>query len=132
PQEVSAMILREIKAVAEDYLGETVTEAVVTVPAYFDDNQRQATKDAGAIAGLNVKHILNEPTAAALGYGVDKNRDHCTAIFDLGGGTFDITIMRTSGGVFEVLATSGDTFLGGNDFDQLLMEHLISEFKREN
>lgn len=132
PQEVSAIILREIKAVAEDYLGETVSEAVVTVPAYFDDNQRQATKDAGAIAGLTVKHILNEPTAAALGYGVDKNRDHCIAIFDLGGGTFDITIMRTSGGVFEVLATSGDTFLGGNDFDQLLMEHLISEFEREN
>ena len=132
PQEISAMLLREIKAIAEDYLGEPVTEAVVTVPAYFDDNQRQATKDAGTIAGLTIKNILNEPTAAALGYGVDKNKDHCLAIFDLGGGTFDITIMRTTRGVFEVLATSGDTFLGGNDFDQCLMEHLLAEFKREN
>jgi molecular chaperone DnaK len=132
PQEISAMVLREIKAIAEDYLGEAVTEAVVTVPAYFDDNQRQATKDAGTIAGLTVKHILNEPTAAALGYGVDKNRDHCLAIFDLGGGTFDVTIMRSSRGVFEVLATSGDTFLGGNDFDQCLMEHMIEEFKKEH
>jgi molecular chaperone DnaK len=132
PEEVSAMILQEIKAIAEEYLGEPVTEAVVTVPAYFNDNQRQATKDAGRIAGLTVKHILNEPTAAALGYGVDKNRDHCIAIFDLGGGTFDITIMRTSGGVFEVLATSGDTFLGGNDFDQALMEHMILDFESQN
>jgi molecular chaperone DnaK len=132
PQEISAMILQEIKAIAEEYLGDTVTDAVVTVPAYFDDNQRQATKDAGAIAGLNIKHILNEPTAAALGYGVDKSRDHCIAIFDLGGGTFDVTIMRTSGGVFEVLASSGDTFLGGNDFDQALMEHVVREFKREH
>jgi molecular chaperone DnaK len=132
PEEISAMVLQEIKAMAEDYLGESVDEAVVTVPAYFDDNQRQATKDAGRIAGLTVKHILNEPTAAALGYGVDKNKDHCIAIFDLGGGTFDITIMRTSGGVFEVLATSGDTFLGGNDFDQLLMEHLIAHFQQDN
>jgi molecular chaperone DnaK len=132
PQEISAIILQEIKAIAEDYLGETVSEAVVTVPAYFDDNQRQATKDAGTIAGLNVKHILNEPTAAALGYGVDKSRDRCVAIFDLGGGTFDITIMRTTGGVFEVLATSGDTFLGGNDFDQALMEHVFREFQQQN
>ena len=131
PQEISAMVLREIKAIAEDYLGEAVTEAVVTVPAYFDDNQRQATKDAGRIAGLNVKHILNEPTAAALGYGVDKNKDHCLAIFDLGGGTFDITIMRSSRGVFEVLATCGDTFLGGNDFDQALMDHLIADFRKD-
>jgi molecular chaperone DnaK len=132
PQEISAIILQEIKAIAEDYLGDTVTDAVVTVPAYFDDNQRQATKDAGHIAGLNVKHILNEPTAAALGYGVDKSKDQCMAIFDLGGGTFDITIMRATAGVFEVLASSGDTFLGGNDFDQALMEHLMREFKREH
>jgi molecular chaperone DnaK len=132
PQEVSAIILQEIKAIAEEYVGEPIHEAVVTVPAYFDDNQRQATKDAGTIAGLTIKNILNEPTAAALGYGVDKSRDHCIAIFDLGGGTFDITIMRTTAGVFEVLASSGDTFLGGNDFDQALMEHVIREFKREH
>ena len=132
PPEISAIILQEIKLIAEEYLGEAVTDAVVTVPAYFDDNQRQATKDAGAIAGLNVKNILNEPTAAALGYGVDKSRDHCIAIFDLGGGTFDITVMRTTAGVFEVLASNGDTFLGGNDFDQALMEHIMREFKREH
>jgi molecular chaperone DnaK len=132
PQEISAAILQEVKAIAEEYLGEPVTDAVVTVPAYFNDNQRQATKDAGMIAGLNVKNILNEPTAAALGYGVDKSKDQCLAIFDLGGGTFDITIMRTTSGVFEVLASSGDTFLGGNDFDQALMEHVMREFKREN
>ena len=132
PQEISAAILQEVKAIAEEYLGETVTDAVVTVPAYFNDNQRQATKDAGMIAGLNIKHILNEPTAAALGYGVDKSRDHCLALFDLGGGTFDITIMRTTSGVFEVLASNGDTFLGGNDFDQALMEHVMREFKREH
>ncbi len=132
PPEISAIVLQEIKAIAEDYLGAPVTEAVVTVPAYFNDNQRQATKDAGAIAGLNIKHILNEPTAAALGYGVDKSKDQCLAIFDLGGGTFDITIMKTSGGVFEVLASSGDTFLGGNDFDQALMEHVIAEFQKEH
>jgi molecular chaperone DnaK len=132
PQEVSAIILQEIKAIAEEYLGEPVSEAVVTVPAYFDDNQRQATKDAGTIAGLTIKHILNEPTAAALGYGVDKSRDQCVAIFDLGGGTFDITIMRTTSGVFEVLATNGDTFLGGNDFDQLLMEHIVRGFQKEH
>jgi molecular chaperone DnaK len=132
PQEISAIILQEIKAIAEEYLGEPVSEAVVTVPAYFDDNQRQATKDAGIIAGLTIKHILNEPTAAALGYGVDKSRDQCVAIFDLGGGTFDITIMRTTSGVFEVLATNGDTFLGGNDFDQLLMEHIVRGFEKEH
>jgi molecular chaperone DnaK len=132
PQEISAIILHEIKAIAEEYLGEIVTDAVVTVPAYFNDNQRQATKDAGAIAGLHIKNILNEPTAAALGYGVDKSRDQSMAIFDLGGGTFDITIMRTTGGVFEVLASSGDTFLGGNDFDQALMEHIMREFKKEH
>jgi len=132
PQEISAAILQEIKAIAEEYLGESVTDAVVTVPAYFNDNQRQATKDAGMIAGLNIKNIMNEPTAAALGYGVDKSKDQCLAIFDLGGGTFDITIMRTTAGVFEVLASSGDTFLGGNDFDQALMEHVMREFKREH
>jgi molecular chaperone DnaK len=132
PQEISAIILQEIKAIAEEYLGEPVSDAVVTVPAYFDDNQRQATKDAARIAGLNIKNILNEPTAAALGYGVDKSTDQCIAIFDLGGGTFDITIMRATQGVFEVLASNGDTFLGGNDFDQALMDHLIREFKREH
>jgi molecular chaperone DnaK len=132
PQEISAIILQEIKAIAQEYLGEPVTEAVITVPAYFDDNQRQATKDAGRIAGLEVKHIVNEPTAAALGYGVDKSRDQCLAIFDLGGGTFDITIMRTTQGVFEVLSTNGDTFLGGNDFDQALMDHLVGDFQREH
>ncbi len=132
PSEISAIVLQEIKAIAEDYLGEPVTEAVVTVPAYFNDNQRQATKDAGAIAGLNIKHILNEPTAAALGYGVDKSTDQTLAIFDLGGGTFDITIMKASQGVYEVLATHGDTFLGGNDFDQALIEHVVAHFKREH
>ena len=131
PSEVSAVLLQEIKHAAEDFLGEEVTDAVVTVPAYFNDGQRQATKDAGAIAGLRVRNILNEPTAAALGYGVDKNKDQTLAIFDLGGGTFDITIMRTADGVFEVLATSGDTFLGGDDFDRALMEHLMRDFEAE-
>jgi molecular chaperone DnaK len=132
PQEISAVLLQEIKAIAQDYLGEEVTDAVITVPAYFNDNQRQATKDAGAIAGLHVRNILNEPTAAALGYGADKNRDQTLAIFDLGGGTFDITIMRASNGVFEVLATSGDTFLGGDDFDSALIEHLMAEFQKDH
>jgi molecular chaperone DnaK len=132
PQEVSAVLLQEIKAVAEDYLGETVRQAVVTVPAYFNDAQRQATKDAGVIAGLEIKNILNEPTAAALGYGADRNVDQTLAIFDLGGGTFDITIMRTTGGVFEVLATHGDTFLGGDDFDRAIIEWLLEEFASEN
>jgi molecular chaperone DnaK len=132
PQEVSAVLLQEIRAIAQDYLGEEVTDAVVTVPAYFNDGQRQATKDAGKIAGLRIRNILNEPTAAALGYGTDKNRDQTLAIFDLGGGTFDITVMRTSGGVFEVLATHGDTFLGGDDFDRALIEHLRQEFQREH
>jgi molecular chaperone DnaK len=132
PQELSAMLLAEIKAAAEAYLGEPVTEAVVTVPAYFNDAQRQATKDAGTIAGLRVRHILNEPTAAALGYGIDKNKDQTLAIFDLGGGTFDITIMRTAGTVFEVLATHGDTFLGGDDFDRALIDHLAEQFLAEN
>jgi molecular chaperone DnaK len=132
PQELSAMLLVELKAAAEDYLGEPVTDAVVTVPAYFNDAQRQATKDAGTIADLRIRHILNEPTAAALGYGIDKNKDQVLAIFDLGGGTFDITIMRTTGSVFEVLATHGDTFLGGDDFDRLLIELLVTAFHKEN
>ena len=132
PPEISAVLLGEIKSIAEDYLGEAVTDAVVTVPAYFNDTQRQATKDAGRIAGLNVRHILNEPTAAALGYGVEKATDQTLAIFDLGGGTFDITIMRSRQGLFQVLATNGDTFLGGDDFDHLLVEHLLEHFKEEN
>jgi molecular chaperone DnaK len=132
PQEISAVILQEIKVAAEQYLGEPVTDAVITVPAYYNDGQRQATKDAGEIAGLRVRNILNEPTAAALGYGIDKNKDQTLAIFDLGGGTFDITIMRTTAGVFEVLATHGDTFLGGDDFDRALMKQLLLEFKRDN
>jgi molecular chaperone DnaK len=132
PQEISALVLQEIRLIVEDYLGEEVTDAVVTVPAYFNDNQRQATKDAAKIAGLNVKNILNEPTAAALGYGVDKARDQCIAIFDLGGGTFDITIMKTHQGVFEVLSTHGDTFLGGSDFDLALVNHLIDDFEKKN
>jgi molecular chaperone DnaK len=132
PQEVQAIVLEELKQAAEEALGEEVTDAIITVPAYFSDTQRQATKDAGKIAGLNVKGILNEPTAAALGYGVHKDRDQTLAIVDLGGGTFDVTVMRTSGGVFEVLATSGDTFLGGDDFDRLLIEHLIERFEREH
>jgi molecular chaperone DnaK len=132
PPEVSAILLGEIKAIAEDYLGEPVTDAVVTVPAYFNDTQRQATKDAGKIAGLQVRTILNEPTAAALGYGVEKARDQTLAIFDLGGGTFDITIMRSRAGLFEVLASSGDTYLGGDDFDRALIEHLIESFREEH
>lgn len=131
PQEVSAFILQKIKKDAEDYLGETVTEAVITVPAYFNDSQRQATKDAGKIAGFDVKRIINEPTAAALAYGLDKKKEGKVAIFDLGGGTFDITILEIGDGVFEVKATNGDTHLGGDDFDQKVMEYLISEFKKD-
>ena len=132
PQEISAMILQKMKKTAEEYLGQEVTEAVITVPAYFSDSQRQATKEAGQIAGLEVKRIVNEPTAAALAYGVDKaNKDMKIAVFDLGGGTFDISILEFGGGVFEVLSTNGDTHLGGDDFDQVIIDWLANEFKAE-
>ena len=122
-----------MKKTAEDYLGEPVTEAVVTVPAYFNDAQRQATKDAGRIAGLEVKRIINEPTSAALAYGLDKkDKDHKVAVFDLGGGTFDISILEMGDGVFEVKATNGDTFLGGGNFDQRIIDWMADEFKKEN
>ncbi len=132
PQEVSAMILQKIKADAEAYLGEKVDRAVITVPAYFDDAQRQATKQAGEIAGLTVERILNEPTAAALAYGLDKQHAHTIAVYDLGGGTFDITILELGEGVFQVKATNGDTHLGGDDFDKVVVEYLVDEFKKEN
>jgi len=133
PQEISAITLQKMKSTAEDYLGETVTDAVITVPAYFNDSQRQATKDAGAIAGLNVLRIVNEPTAAALAYGLDKTEEnHLIAVYDLGGGTFDISILEIGDGVFEVKATNGDTFLGGEDFDQVLIKYLAEEFKKEH
>ena len=132
PQEISAMILQKLKADAEAYLGQTVTEAVITVPAYFNDSQRQATKDAGRIAGLDVKRIINEPTAAALAYGVDKEDEQKIMVYDLGGGTFDVSILEIGDGVIEVLATAGDTHLGGDDFDQRIMDYLASEFKKEN
>jgi len=131
PQEISAMILQKMKQTAEDYLGEKVTEAVITVPAYFNDSQRQATKEAGEIAGLTVRRILNEPTAAALAYGLDKKKDEKIAVFDLGGGTFDISILEIGDGVFEVKATNGDTHLGGDDFDQRIIEWLIEEFRKQ-
>ncbi len=133
PQEVSARILEKMKKSAEDYLGHAITEAVITVPAYFNDSQRQATKDAGKIAGLDVKRIINEPTAAALAYGLDSKKDQNIAVFDFGGGTFDISILEiTSDGVFEVKATNGDTFLGGEDFDYKIIDFLAEEFKKEN
>jgi molecular chaperone DnaK len=132
PQEISAMILQKMKKTAEDYLGQEVNEAVITVPAYFSDSQRQATKEAGEIAGLKVRRIVNEPTAAALAYGVDKaNKDMKIAVFDLGGGTFDISILEFGGGVFEVLATNGDTHLGGDDFDQVIIDWLVNGFKAD-
>ena len=132
PQEISAMILQKLKADAEAYLGETVSEAVITVPAYFTDAQRQATKDAGKIAGLDVKRIINEPTAAALAYGVDKENDQKIMVYDLGGGTFDVSIIEMGDGVQEVLATAGNNRLGGDDFDQRLMDYFVAEFKKEN
>jgi molecular chaperone DnaK len=129
--EISAMVLAKMKQTAEDYLGEEVTDAVITVPAYFNDSQRQATKDAGKIAGLNVLRIINEPTAAALAYGLDKKKEEKVAVFDLGGGTFDISILELGDGVFEVKSTNGDTFLGGEDFDQLIIDYIADEFKKE-
>ena len=130
PPEISAMVLQKLKQAAEDYLGETITDAVITVPAYFNDSQRQATKDAGKIAGLNVQRIVNEPTAAALAYGLDKKKDETIAVFDLGGGTFDISVLEVGEGVVEVKSTNGDTHLGGDDFDQVVVDWMIAEFKK--
>ena len=132
PSQVSAFILQKMKETAESYLGEDVTQAVITVPAYFNDAQRQATKDAGKIAGLEVLRIINEPTAAALAYGLDKKETKTIAVYDLGGGTFDITILEIDDGLFEVKSTNGDTFLGGEDFDMRIVNYLVDEFKKEN
>ncbi|KAB2833615.1 MAG: Hsp70 family protein, partial [Caedimonadaceae bacterium] len=132
PSQVSAFILQKMKETAENYLGEKVTQAVITVPAYFNDAQRQATKDAGKIAGLEVLRIINEPTAAALAYGLDKQKTGVVAVYDLGGGTIDVSILEIGDGVFEVKSTNGDTFLGGEDFDKKIIDYLADEFKREN
>src|SRR5687767_15785768 len=132
PPEISAMILQKMKQTAEDYLGSEVTQAVITVPAYFNDAQRQATKDAGRIAGLEVLRIINEPTAAALAYGLDKKKDEKIAVYDLGGGTFDISVLEIGDGVFEVKATNGDTHLGGDDWDNVLVDWIVGEFKKDS
>jgi molecular chaperone DnaK len=131
PPEISAMVLQKMKQTAEEYLGQKVTEAVITVPAYFNDSQRQATKDAGRIAGLEVKRIINEPTAASLAYGLDKKKDEKIAVYDLGGGTFDISILELGDGVFEVKSTNGDTHLGGDDFDKRVIDWIVAEFKKQ-
>ncbi len=132
PSQISAFILQKMKETAEKYLGQEVTKAVITVPAYFNDAQRQATKDAGKIAGLEVLRIINEPTAASLAYGLDKKQNKKIAVYDLGGGTFDVSILELGDGVFEVKSTNGDTFLGGEDFDNAIVDYLIAEFKKDN
>src|SRR5262249_45099977 len=131
PPEVSALVLGKLKRAAEAYLGEKVTEAVITVPAYFNDSQRQATKDAGRIAGLDVKRIVNEPTAAALAYGLDKKKDELIAVYDFGGGTFDISVLEVGENVVEVVSTNGDTHLGGDDIDSVVVDWLIAEFRKD-
>src|SRR5437868_10561867 len=131
PPELSGIVLQRLKAAAEDFLGEAVTDAIVTVPAYFDDTQRQATKDAGKIAGLKVERIINEPTAAALAYGLGKTESERIAVYDLGGGTFDVSILEMNDGVFEVLSTSGNTFLGGEDFDERIIGWMVEQFQEE-